>query len=253
MSIIGPQKGFVGQLLRRGLREPARLVRWHTRGDLRMLLNLALTRDYTEANRRRMNRRISRDPKGAIGGWEAGIGELQFDFLRRQGLQRDSTLLDIGCGTLRGGRYFIDYLDAANYIGMDISPEALRVSKEYVDEHGLADQHPRFIMNDDLRFDEVPGGVDFAIAQSVFTHLPEASIRECFAHIGDILSETGKLYATFHESDTDLEVGGPSSYHYAPEMLTRLAEDHGLTATALPRSEYQHPRGQRMLAVAAEG
>ena len=47
-----------------------------------------------------------------IGGkWEE-IGRLQYDFLREQGLQPQDKLLDIGCGCLRGGIHFIDYLES---------------------------------------------------------------------------------------------------------------------------------------------
>ena len=31
-------------------------------------------------------------------------------------------MLEIGCGNLRAGRLFIDYLDAGDYYGIDISP-----------------------------------------------------------------------------------------------------------------------------------
>ena len=40
------------------------------------------------------------------------IGELQFDFLRAQGLRPNHVLFDIACGALRGGVHFINYLDA---------------------------------------------------------------------------------------------------------------------------------------------
>lgn len=38
------------------------------RNDIRMLVDLALSRDYTEANRSWMNRRVRADLMAAIGG-----------------------------------------------------------------------------------------------------------------------------------------------------------------------------------------
>src|SRR3979409_2149502 len=61
------------------------------------------------------------DHRAAVGGrWEE-IGELQFQFLRTHGLEPQHRLLDIGCGSLRGGVRFVSYLDPGNYFGIDIS------------------------------------------------------------------------------------------------------------------------------------
>ena len=38
-------------------------------------------------------------------------------------------MLEIGCGNLRAGRLFIDYLDAGNYYGIDISPDILLAAR----------------------------------------------------------------------------------------------------------------------------
>ena len=53
------------------------------------------------------------------------IGQMQFDYLVKHGLQPGDRMLEIGCGNLRAGRLFIDYLDPGNYYGIDISPDIL--------------------------------------------------------------------------------------------------------------------------------
>jgi hypothetical protein len=47
----------------------------------------------------------------------------QIDFLQRMGLDRQHHLLDLGCGTLRGGLPLIAYLSAGNYTGIDVRAE----------------------------------------------------------------------------------------------------------------------------------
>ncbi|HTR18374.1 MAG TPA: hypothetical protein VMH91_00090, partial [Candidatus Paceibacterota bacterium] len=56
-----------------------------------------------------------------------GFGELnpvwapfQLERLIAHGIKPQHTLLDIGCGYLRGGQYIIDYLEEGNYTGTDI-------------------------------------------------------------------------------------------------------------------------------------
>jgi hypothetical protein len=57
--------------------------------------------------------------RDVIGGLWDQLGQLQFDYMIREGLKPHHKLLDIGCGSLRGGIHFIRYLDAGNYIGTD--------------------------------------------------------------------------------------------------------------------------------------
>jgi hypothetical protein len=57
-----------------------------------------------------------------VGGMWEEIGRLQFDFLLSKGLQSRHFLLDIGCGSLRGGIHFIGFLDAGRYDGIATQP-----------------------------------------------------------------------------------------------------------------------------------
>ena len=47
--------------------------------------------------------------------WEE-LGSLQFRFMVDQGLLPHHVLVDIACGSLRGGVHFIPYLDPGNYL-----------------------------------------------------------------------------------------------------------------------------------------
>ncbi len=67
-----------------------------------------------------------RSPEAAVGSrsherWLA-LGEMQFAYLKEHGLRPEMRMLDIGCGNLRAGWRFIEYLDSGNYYGIDISP-----------------------------------------------------------------------------------------------------------------------------------
>ena len=54
----------------------------------------------------------------------------RFDELVAQGIRPSDTVVDYGCGTLRLGAHFIDYLDADRYIGLDIDDRILAAGRE---------------------------------------------------------------------------------------------------------------------------
>ena len=180
-------------------------------------------------------------PEQAVGGFDKGIGELQFEFLVEQGLSPSNHLLDIGCGSLRGGRYFLEYLEAGNYTGMDISEEVIEAGLEK-NRSAVEENDPTFIVNDDLQFDEVNNSFEYAIAQSVFTHLPLEQVEECLENIDKVVD--GTFYATVFVQPRN----NPKDFVHNINTLIELAKDQGHSAELLSQEAYPHPNGQGMVA-----
>src|SRR5277367_14092 len=61
------------------------------------------------------------DHRQFVGGMWDEIGALQFEFLKKEGLLPRHCLIDIGCGCMRGGVHFAQYLDKGKYHGIDIN------------------------------------------------------------------------------------------------------------------------------------
>src|SRR6185312_14764944 len=76
--------------------------------------------------------------------------DFQIDFMKRMGLRPENSLLDIGCGTLRGGVAFIDYLDAGHYCGIDVRENALAEGRKELAEHGLEGKRPELLLVPDM-------------------------------------------------------------------------------------------------------
>ena len=74
------------------------------------------------------------------------LGRMQFDYLVEHGLRPEHRMLDIGCGNLRAGWRFIDYLDTGNYYGIDISPDILIAAQDTLREYGLQDKLPHLTL-----------------------------------------------------------------------------------------------------------
>ena len=98
------------------------------------------SRDHLSYYRAVMASDSARSHDGAVGSrthdsW-IKIGQMQFDYLIGHGLKPGDRMLEIGCGNLRAGRLFIDYLDAGNYYGIDISPDILLAAADTIVVHG---------------------------------------------------------------------------------------------------------------------
>ena len=191
---------------------------------------------FIQVYRERMDRQIKLGPRDSR--WKLGttrwerIGEMQFRFLVQHGLKPEHTLLDIGCGTLRGGIRFIRYLHPGNYTGIDISPEAIKIAKQSVKEEGLDELRPRLLLTMDSQLKELSGETfDFLLTYSVFSHLPPEEIEEIFQNIGKIMGEGSVFFFTFKPSDKLKRDKGRKvrfNFRYPFSYFQGLAREHGL-------------------------
>lgn len=67
----------------------------------------------------------------------------QLGFLISQGLQSWHYLLDVGCGTLRGGLPILAYMDRGHYMGIDVRPDVIDAAWDECREAHLLHKQPR--------------------------------------------------------------------------------------------------------------
>lgn len=190
---------------------------------------------YIDYYRAVMDYRAKKDPKQAIGGKWDEVGPHQLHFLKTQGLKPESKMLDVGCGSLRGGIHFISFLDKGNYTGMDISANLLKVAKKHLQEHDLESKSPRLVQTNDMHFDEFDNDkFDFLNAQSVLSHMPREDIVEMFSNLHKVMHETSVFIATYKElkeGKTDYHSSvNELNFHYTLEMLQEIADEAGFKA-----------------------
>ena len=90
--------------------------RLYDRFRIRLANRRFLSADYLDAYAHHTDVKAAIDPKMAIGGLWESMATHQFEFMVKQGMTKNNTLLDIGCGSLRGGLRFIQYLDSGKYV-----------------------------------------------------------------------------------------------------------------------------------------
>ena len=109
-----------------------------------------------------------------VGGLWDEIGLLQFEFLKSRGLKPHHVLVDIACGSLRAGVHFIPCLDRGNYLGLDREGWLVR--------RGIKRE-----LSSGIDFEALQKRPDFALVQSLFTHLNSEDIRRCLTRLRQVV------------------------------------------------------------------
>ncbi|WP_449061414.1 class I SAM-dependent methyltransferase [Planomonospora algeriensis] len=220
--------------LRYAVRHPDRIVP-HVRRLARDTWFRLRTSDHVSYYRAVMRSDTARNPEAAVGSksherWLA-LGRMQFDYLVGHGLRPEHRMLEIGCGNLRAGRLFIDYLDTGGYYGLDISPDILVAAQRTLIEYGLRDKLPHLTPVRDLKLEFLPDAhFDVVHAHSVFSHSPLHVIEECFAHVGRVMRPGGWFDFTFDRTEGREHQVLREDFYYRTETLVNLAARYGLTA-----------------------
>jgi hypothetical protein len=184
-----------------------------------------------------------------VGGKWDEIGRLQFDFLVARGLRPQHYLLDIACGSLRGGVHFIPYLEPGHYLGIDKESDLIRAGAQHELTPELREtKRPVLIVDGEFAFERFGVAPNVALAQSLFTHLPPELIGKCFRNLGRVIADDGAFYATYFESNDDIP--NPDRPHdwgrfsYTRAQMERFGADAGFRFEYI--GDWNHPRGQIM-------
>jgi hypothetical protein len=183
------------------------------------------------------------------------VGAVQFNVMTSLGLREYHSLLDVGCGSLRGGRLFVAYLRPGGYFGLDPEQWAVEAGIEaHLGADGVARRRPSFRYDRDFRLSAFGRTFDFILAHSIFTHAAQAQIAACLAEARKVMTESSVFAATFDES-TDGDYKGedwvyPGIAEYTRGCLERLASAAGLRAHF---TSLRHPWGQTWMVITDPG
>jgi hypothetical protein len=192
----------------------------------------------------------ARDHQKMVGGKWDQMGNLQMDFMVDHGLQPDDILCDVACGSFRAGRLFIQYLAPGNYLGIDKQEVLVTTGKEKeVGESTWNAKKPEVVLSESFEFSKFSKSPNFAIANSLFTHLSSKDIKRCLKNLIKIASPGCKFYATYFESDIrvfHLHTSHSSRrFQYTKSQMLAFGKATGWQAEYI--GDWNHPVNQVMV------
>ncbi len=178
------------------------------------------------------------------------VAALQFNLLTSLGLRDYHSLIDIGAGSLRGGRLFITYLQAGQYFGVE--PNEWLIKEGIAQEIGqdmVRLKQPRFIYDENFTLTAFDRQFDFLLAQSIFSHASPMQISRCLSEARQVMKPTSIFAATFLQADDNYQGDSwvyPGGVTYSLPFISSLVEDHDLTCVPV---EWPHPSKQTWLLI----
>jgi cyclopropane fatty-acyl-phospholipid synthase-like methyltransferase len=119
----------------------------------------------------------------------------QIQFLKQVGLQPHHYLLDIGCGTLRGGVPMIAYLEKGHYFGIESRADVLEEGKQELAQSHLEHKEPILVAASDVSHVNLRQHFDYIWAFSVLIHMTDKILGDCLNLIQSHLAYDGYFYA----------------------------------------------------------
>lgn len=180
------------------------------------------------------------------------MGATQFRLLTGLGLREDHSVVDIGCGSLRAGRYLIQYLLPGRYTGVEPNSWLWQQAIEREIGADLARiKQPRLLAEDDFRLSGIAeGSVDFAVAQSIYSHTGSDVLTTSLAAVARRLAPSGQFLFTVVTPDSPAAAGKPDGQQstgwiypgcvvFTVDDIIALCARFGLHAQRL---DWFHPR-----------
>ncbi len=145
-------------------------------------------------------------------------GRLHIELAMRAGLQPHHVLVDYGCGSLRVGQHFIQYLKAGNYWGLDVVDRFFRDGFELLAPEAK-DKAPnlRVISPETLR-EAANAYPDFVVCFAVLTHVPLDELEVTIDRIMGLAGDKTVLVLSFYEAETYMLRGVANFTHTASSI-----------------------------------
>lgn len=167
-----------------------------------------------------------------------------FEVLKDLGLKPESTLLDVGCGSLCSGRHFLAYLTPGNYYAIEPNTWLIDAACEEElgeDWPGFSEMH--LYTFDDFMLSRTGCVFDFVLAHSIFTHATQAQVKTIMREARRVMHPGSVFAATYYWGSVDSDEPVwmyPAGVSYSHKFIRRTATKCRLRLETLA---VKHPAG----------
>jgi cyclopropane fatty-acyl-phospholipid synthase-like methyltransferase len=165
-------------------------------------------------------------------------GRAHVEILQAEGMNRQSRVLEIGCGCLYAGLLLMDYLEPGLYCAIDPNAWLRDTTIHNGDFQWLIDDRcPRFTSRSDFDGSEFNERFDFVFSQSVLSHASATQLGEYFRNTKRVLADDGKILTSLFLADldsNDTEWVYPGRSYFTWATVQREAAEAGLSVCLKP-------------------
>ncbi len=138
-------------------------------------------------------------------------GRQQLIILLEEGLNPQSRVLDVGCGSLRAGYWLTHFLDPRCYHGIEPDRSRVQAGLDNILEPEVVEhRQPRFSHNDDFDFSVFGERFDMVLVRSVWVHASKDQIRQMLQSFSSVAAPGAKMLASYLPADPPGPRGRPS-------------------------------------------
>ncbi|MCW5748794.1 MAG: hypothetical protein KIT36_21575 [Alphaproteobacteria bacterium] len=128
-------------------------------------------------------------------------GGFVLDKLLARGLRRDHIVVDYGCGSLRVGQHFIEFLDPGNYWGLDVTDRFFRDGLELLPAEVIEARRPNLAVIEPPVLRRVAAlAPDFIVCVAVVMHVPPEELDGFIAGLLRLRGTHGVISLWFDEA-----------------------------------------------------
>jgi hypothetical protein len=146
-------------------------------------------------------------------------GAAAVDLLIGAGLKAEHMLVDYGCGSLRIGRHFIEFLGPGNYCGLDVTDRFYSEGLGSLDAILRAEKTPRLATIEPSILDQFRRSPpDFIVSFSVLPHVPPQEIDGYLETVTSLVGDRTQLFLTFVEAPRVIQLRA-TSWAYPADVI----------------------------------
>jgi hypothetical protein len=170
---------------------------------------------------------------------EFGDPDSSVELLVSHGLRPEHVLVDYGCGSLRSGVHYMNYLNPGNYWGMDVADTFFTMGLEMIDAQLLKEKQPNLRVIGDESLREVQSKQpDYLISLGVVQHVPREELVEYFSKVLGLLSGEALAFVACNISD-DYQQKSSRTWLHRKDEIEATIQKLGATPEFIT---HEHPR-----------